>query len=87
MDLGHSSHSSTLLLAINAATTGPSTYIPELHPFAESHDNRSTQPQLKDMLSTTSLLSIALPSHSSALTQELESVSQYTSKYQLETHS
>jgi hypothetical protein len=92
MDSVHSSRPGTLLSAIHAVTTTLSTYTPELHPFADSHDNKNAVlPQLSDILSTTSLVSIALSSHSSlpisdpklvslmrqhaALTQELNTVS------------
>ena len=92
MDPSHTSRPETILSAVHGVTTALSTYIPELHPFAESHDNESAVlPHLKDILSTTSLISIALSSHSSlpvsdpklvslmrqhaALTHELNTVS------------
>ena len=81
MDLGQSSRAENILSTIHTATGAASSpsYIPELHhPYSESHDARNTVlPQLKDILSTTSLLSIALSSHSqhAAITQELDTVS------------
>ena len=97
MDSVQTSRPETLLSSIHGMTSTLITYIPELHPFAESHDNgKAVLFQLKDILSTTSLISMALSSHLSlpvsdpklvslmrqhaTLTQELNIVSLNLSK-------
>ncbi|KAF8588708.1 hypothetical protein K439DRAFT_1613378 [Ramaria rubella] len=68
METTHVPRAETLLSAIHSLTTidaFPSSSAQELHPFAESHDtSNAVLPQLKNILSAASLISIALSTHS-----------------------
>ncbi|KAF8520394.1 hypothetical protein BU17DRAFT_46567 [Hysterangium stoloniferum] len=79
MDLPTPSPSTNILSAIHGLNTleaFPSSSMQELHVFAESHGDRTAViPQLKNILTTTSLVSMALSSHSSLAVSDPKSVS------------